>query len=189
MSDHKAVLFNIILSQTPFNHNALARGRVFNTSSASKFSERFSASLTAFNSDLNTEELVSLFNHSCQSALDVIAPYKNKKNRRALQPWLNTHTQSLKRDCRRNERKWKKTGLHVFHQTWKDAMTNYQKAVKEVRTSFFSKLILANHSNPRILFKVIESVTTPPSPPSTDASQEKCEDFLNYFRNKINDIR
>ena len=79
VSDRKAVLFNIILSQTPFNHNAPVRGRVFNTSSASKFSELFSASLTAFNSDFNTEELVSLFNHSCQSALGITAPYKNKK--------------------------------------------------------------------------------------------------------------
>ena len=79
--------------------------------------------------------------------------------------------------------------LHVFYQTWKDAMTNYQKAVKEARTSFISKLILANHSNSIILFKVIESVTSPFLTPSIDASQERCEDFLTYFSNRVNDIR
>ena len=79
VSDHKAVLFNLILSQTPIIHSAPVRGLVFNTSSASKFSELFSASLTAFNPDFNTEELVSFFNSSCQSALDVITLTKTKK--------------------------------------------------------------------------------------------------------------
>ena len=95
----------------------------------------------------------------------------------------------MKSVCRKNERKWKKTGLHVFYQTWKDAMTNYQKAVKKARTSLLSKLILANYSNPRILFKVIESVTSPSSTPSINASQERYEDFLTYFRNGVSYIR
>ena len=102
------------------------------------------------------------------------------RNSRALQTWLNYHAQAMKRDCRRNERKWKKTGLHVIYETWKDSMTNHQKAVIEARTSFFSKLILANHSSP---------VTSPSSTPSISASQERCEDFLNHFRNRVNDTR
>ena len=148
MSDHKAVLFNVVLSQPPTNLTSPARGRVFNSMSASKFSERFTAaSLTAFNPHSDTEELVSFFNHTCQTVLDSVAPYKVKKSNRTPQPWLNESTQELKRDCRRNERKWrKKTGLHVFYEMWKDSMKNYQKAVKEARASFFSKLILDNQT-------------------------------------------
>ena len=178
VSDHKMVLFNVLLTQVPFNHSTPFRRRVFNSMSASKFSELFTtASLTAFNPHFNTEELVSLFNHTCQSVLDSVAPYKDKKSKRVPQPWLNESTNELKRDCRRKERKWKKTGLHVFYQIWKDAMTSYQKAVKEAKRSFFSSLILANHSNPRILFKTIDSVTTPSPCHFIDASQETCEKF------------
>lgn len=49
--DHKAILFSMIFSQLPFNHSTLVRHRVFNSSSASKFSELFStAFLSAFKS-------------------------------------------------------------------------------------------------------------------------------------------
>ena len=95
----------------------------------------------------------------------------------------------MKRDCRRNERKWKKYRLTCVLSDLERCHDKLSKAVKEARTSFFSKLILANHSNPQILFEVIESVTCPSSTSSIDASQERCEDFLNYFRNRLSDIK
>ena len=68
-------------------------------------------------------------------------------------------------------------------------MKNYQKAVKEARAAFYSNLILANRSNPKILFKVLDSITTPTPCHFTDASQDMCEEFLKFFSNKIKDIR
>ena len=69
------------------------------------------------------------------------------------------------------------------------AMTSYPKAVKEAKRSFFSSLILANHSNPRILFKTIDSVTTPSPCHFIDASQETCEKFFKFFSDKVMEIR
>ena len=52
-----------------------------------KVSELFtSASLSAFNPNSNTEELVSLFNHTCQTVLDSAAPYCDKQSKIAAQP-------------------------------------------------------------------------------------------------------
>uniref|UniRef100_A0A3Q3ET90 Reverse transcriptase domain-containing protein n=1 Tax=Labrus bergylta TaxID=56723 RepID=A0A3Q3ET90_9LABR len=68
-------------------------------------------------------------------------------------------------------------------------MIQYQKEVKGARAAFYSNLILANHSNPRILFKVLESITTPSPSYFTDPSQDLCEKFLIYFTNKVKDIR
>lgn len=191
VSDHKAILFSMVLSQLPINQSTPNRCRVFNSISASKFSEGFTAAfLPAFNQNkLDTEEQVSLFNDICQTILDSVAPYKIKKLNGTTQPWINEATKELKRDCRRKERKWKKTALHVFYQIWKDALNNYQKAVKEARSSFFSNLIQENHSNPRVLFKVIDTVMNPPSFHFIDASQEMCEKFLIYFNNKVKEIR
>ena len=45
-----------------------------------RFSELFtSASLTAFNQKFDEEELVSLFNQTCQTVLDSVASYSDKK--------------------------------------------------------------------------------------------------------------
>jgi len=80
VSDHKAILFNLVLYQPPFNRNLPVRHRTFNSMSASQFSELFNtAFLTALNPNFYTEELVSLFNHTCQTVLDTVAPYKVKK--------------------------------------------------------------------------------------------------------------
>lgn len=190
VSDHKAVLFNVFLTQTPPTPGTPVLRRVFNSMSASKFSELFlTTSSTAFNSHFSAEELLSLFKHSCTSILDSIAPFREKTATITPQPWLNEYTQELKRDYGRKERKWKKTGLQVFYDIWKEALSTYQKAVKEAKTSFFSSLILTNYSNPKVLFKVINSFTNPYPCHFTDPSQETCERFLNFFNNKVLEIR
>lgn len=66
VSDHKAVLLSVVSSELI---------RVFNSMSVNKFSLLFTAaSLTAFNLHFNTTELLSLFNHCCQTVLDSVAP-------------------------------------------------------------------------------------------------------------------
>uniref|UniRef100_A0A673CRG3 Reverse transcriptase domain-containing protein n=1 Tax=Sphaeramia orbicularis TaxID=375764 RepID=A0A673CRG3_9TELE len=163
VSDHKAILINFVLSKPPLNHNIPLHCCAFNSMSTSQFSELFNtAFLTGFNPNFNIEELVSHFNQTCQTVLDSVAPFKVKKSQSSLQPWLNESTAKLKRDCRRKE------------------------AVKEARASFYSNLILANRSNPRILFKVIDSITTPSPFHFKDASEDM---FLKFFFNKIKDIR
>ncbi len=47
------------------------------------------------------------------------------------------------------------------------------------RNSYFSQLISKQGHNPRILFKTSQPV---------ESSPERCEEFLNYFYNKIVDI-
>ena len=115
MTDHKAVLFNVVLNQLTFNQNTPVYRLFFNSMPASDFSELFTpAFLTAFNPHFNTEELASFFNHTCKSVLDSVAPYKEKKPKLSKQPWLTEGTQKLKRDCRAIECKWKKTGLYFM---------------------------------------------------------------------------
>lgn len=190
VTNHKLILFSVVLSIAPASQNAPICRRVFNPMSAVKFAEIFiSVSSAAFNPNFNTDELVSLFNYNCRSILDCVAPFKLKHSSSTLLPWLNETTQEFKRDCRKKERKWKKSSLHVFYEIWKDAMKKYQSAVKEARAAFFSKLILANHSNPRYLFNTINSLIVLSSHHFIDPSQETCETFLQFFTDKVNDIR
>jgi len=189
VSDHLAILFNVVLSPQCPNPVLPSSSRVFTSSSAFRFSQLFSASLTAFNPNFSLEELVSSFYQTSISILDNVAPFKIRKSDRVAQPWLNDHTRALKRICRQNERKWNKHKLLVFYLSWKEALNDYQQAVKEARTSFYSNVISQNKSNPRVLFKVLDSLTNPKPCHFTDPSTDLCESFLNHFVSKVNDIR
>lgn len=74
MSDHKAVLFSVVLFQLPISHNAPVCCHIFNSMCASRFSELFAvAPLTAFDPHFNTEMLVSLFSQTYQTVVDSVA--------------------------------------------------------------------------------------------------------------------
>ena len=192
VSDHKAVVFNAPLpcpspiSPVPF------RSRVFNSASASTFCKAFSASLHPPDQYCSVDDMTDDFNSKCLSILDSIAPFKTRIPKQNPQPWLNEYTRSIKRECRRAERKWKTnnstTALTCLKQLM-TLMTLYQQAVKNAKVSYFANIITNNSSNPRTLFKVINSVISPPPAPPIDPSPEKCEEFLKFFLDKVRNIR
>lgn len=79
VSDHKAVLFSVVLSQLSITPSTPVCRQVFNSMSASKFSELFTAaSFTAFNPLCNTEELVSVFITPVKLSWTLLPPSKIK---------------------------------------------------------------------------------------------------------------
>uniref|UniRef100_A0A669CP39 Reverse transcriptase domain-containing protein n=1 Tax=Oreochromis niloticus TaxID=8128 RepID=A0A669CP39_ORENI len=67
--------------------------------------------------------------------------------------------------------------------------SKYQKAAKIAKTSFLSNIIATNSHNPRVLFKIFNSVVNPCPDVLMDASPALCEKFLNYFVDKISLLR
>lgn len=66
-------------------HGYIHKTAVFSSLLASFLSFFTAASLTAFNLDLNTEELVFLFNHTYHTVLVFVAPYRDKQSNRTPQ--------------------------------------------------------------------------------------------------------
>ncbi len=116
----KAVLFNAILSHSGVIPDFPICHHVFHFVCQSVFWLFYSCFLAAFNLNLNTEELVSFFNQTSHTILDLVALYKLKKTSRTPRPWLNQTTNELKGDCRRKEWKRNKTGLAVFCESNRD---------------------------------------------------------------------
>ena len=188
VSDHKAVLFNITTKPLDKTQNPAKQVRSFNSESAKKFSEILALPAPSA-TNLRTDELVSRFNNACLMALDTVAPFRIKKQKPTLQPWINNQTNKLKRDYRKAERKWKKSGLEVFRQIWKESLKNYQLTVKQAKQSYYSNLITSNCSNPRVLFQVLDSIMTPTSTPVLEGSAELCNKLMTFFVSKVVKIR
>lgn len=123
--------------------------------------------------------------------MDAIAPLKTKVlSGRKKSPWRNaTAVRSQRTKCRQAERRWRKTKLQVHYDIYKDNLRIYNKELKGARQSFFSEVINKNN-NSRTLFAVVDRLTNPSSsvPPEL-LSSKSCNDFADFFTDKILKIR
>ena len=136
--------------------------RVFNEHSASQFCRDFNEQCFPIPEVTDTNYFLNSFNQLCSSTLDVIAPVKPRSNLKIRkQPWLNESCRACKRNCRKAERQWKKSGLQVHFLAMKEHLLSYNCMVKNARTCYFSNLISANKHNSRFLFKAVDQLVNP----------------------------
>uniref|UniRef100_A0A671US71 Reverse transcriptase domain-containing protein n=1 Tax=Sparus aurata TaxID=8175 RepID=A0A671US71_SPAAU len=102
-------------------------------------------------------------------------------------PWFTDETRDLKQACRKMERAWRKSKLEVFYLAWHDSVLNYKRALNTARTAYFSSLINNNKHNPRFLFNTVAKLTQKPQ--SVSCAPFDANDFLDFFCNKIDEIR
>ncbi len=83
-----------------------------------------------------------------------------------------------------------KTNLEVFRIAWKNSMSSYRQALKAARTEHIRKLINNNQNNPRFLFSTVARLTNNQMSPDLNIpSQFNSNDFMNFFTDKIDNIR
>ena len=190
LSDHFLLCFNMSISDLgESNREITIKKRFFSSSAADDFPRHLAPPLPDFPS---VNDLVQHFNLKLESALDIVAPMKIKKkqNSRAT-PWINEHTRSLKKECRRTERAWRKNKLTIHLEIFKKSTAAYNKAMRLSRQAYFSGIINENRNNARVLFSTIERLLNPIQSykQSLPASKDKCNEFASFFDSKIVKIR
>lgn len=193
ISDHFPVMFDVQLCNMELNSEGpLCLSRLINSEAVALFSAAFANSVCyddISNAPLSVDGAVNSFISTCSSILDTVAPVKTKRRKTSRQPWLNEYTLALRHECRRAERRWKKDQLQVSLDILHMSQSKFQKAAKMTKTSFLSNIIATNSHNPRVLFKIFNSVVNPCSDVSMGASPAICEKFLNHFIDKISVLR
>uniref|UniRef100_A0A1A8LCV6 Endonuclease/exonuclease/phosphatase domain-containing protein n=1 Tax=Nothobranchius pienaari TaxID=704102 RepID=A0A1A8LCV6_9TELE len=159
-SDHKSVSFHINLNSESLLPVSAKQRRIINSSTILNFSSLFD--FVPPSSD-DVELLTNSFNDHCLKILDQVAPYKTSRSSSASSsPWLNNQILELRRSYRKAERRWKRTGLVVHREYFKELLESYNEAVENARSSFFSNLICQNKNNPKVLFDTISSIISSP---------------------------
>ena len=134
--------------------------------------------------------IVDYFNSKQKSAIDAAAPLKTKSVKvKTTTPWRNERIKQMKQNCRRAERKSRKTKFTIHLEIFQEYQKIYNSAVKQARTLHFSNVITQNKNNPKFLFKTIDFVINTENKSSMPASDTACEDFADHFGSKINAIR
>ena len=192
ISDHQLLCFNMLVPEPKKNStDCTIKKRFFSPSAASEFPGHLACAPPLLESQ-SVNDMVQHFNDNVRSALDKVAPVKTKRRHNAkVTPWLNEHIRSLKRECRRDERAWRKSKLTVHLHILKQSTAAYNKALRLARQAYFSGIINENKTNARVLFSTIERILNPPQSykQSIAATKDKCNEFAIFFDNKILNIR
>ena len=190
LSDHFCIEFTVCLPLPRGQIDRTVKKRFITAEVTERFIERIHNIPT--NTDpLSVDKLVISFNNKLKSTLDSIAPTKQKTtSSKQKPPWRNECVNTQKRNCRKAERRWRKTKLQVHYEMLKEQQNIYNTAIREARRAHFSEIIRKNHDNPKILFSTIDSLINPhPITPSNFSSLTKCNEFSTYFSEKISTIR
>ena len=155
----------------------------------------------AFREDIKAE-LVCLtdcsadqYNTALRAVLDKHAPASRRKvSSRAPSPWfglLGDELVQAKRERRRAERQWKKTGLTVFEQIYKKAKNVVTCLVHRAKSMFYSNEIVRAKSS-KELYRITNKLcarTNTTQLPSVFPSSELPSLFSGFFLDKISRLR
>ena len=98
-------------------------------------------------------------------------------------PWRKyASLTAQKKECRKVERIWRKTKLHIDHDIYKESLRAYNLDLKSARETFFSNIIKTNTNNAKTLFATVDRLTNPPTeiPPDLHSTQ-KCNEFAAFY--------
>ncbi len=174
-----------MISATTESRSVSVRKRCINENNSALFME--AVSLTPSISADSVDLLLDSFNSKVKNVIDDIAP-EDWQTEITLEK--SSAVQSMKRQCRKAERMWRKTKLEIHNSIYKDSLHAFNVELATARHTFFSNLINSTLNNTHTLFATVKRLTNPPSQiPSEMLTDSKCNEFASFFSEKINNIR
>ena len=190
LSDHYCVFFESDISVHTNVQTQVVSKRYITENTGDIFIDAFSS--TPPLSRFSVNHLVLHFNYKITNVMNAIAPTKVKVvSGKKKSPWRNgTLVKMEKRECRKAERRWRKTNLQVHFDIYKERLYIFNLELKKSRQSFFSDIITKNKNNARARFATVDRLTNPPVPVAAEhLSTRACNEFASFFTAKIQNIR
>uniref|UniRef100_A0A671W597 Reverse transcriptase domain-containing protein n=1 Tax=Sparus aurata TaxID=8175 RepID=A0A671W597_SPAAU len=92
---------------------------------------------------------------------------------------------TLKTTGRRLERLYKRSGLTLHHEAYKDHVRSYKEALSKAKTKYYTTLIGDQQNNPRMLFSTINRLLSPLDVRHLSGAPDLCFKFLDFFQEKV----
>jgi hypothetical protein len=134
-------------------------------------------------------DLVNCYNSTLSSLLDKHAPLITKVLKSPKSnPWFTPTLKALKKTRRRLEHHWKSLPSLSNLTALRKANTTYHNAIVRAKKLYHSQLISANCTNPRQLWKTINTLlhrSTVPSFPTASSVTSIAQQFATFFSDKV----
>src|ERR1700733_5174853 len=142
------------------------------------------------------DDLLSCYNSTLSDLLNIHAQLVNKLSQHPSNPWFTSYLQAFKTFRRRLEHLYKRatdpTARTKALLALKSATNRYHKLVASAKKKYYSSLIHSNSSNPRHLWKAVNSLLHRKSSsplPTSIPSQSIADTFCSFFSDKISSLR
>ena len=193
ISDHYGIYSSLnMIPPTPVKRIVLSRNLRDIDMNSFKNEVKISVDAICHENFTDVTELVDTMNTKIKYLLDQYAPLTTRSIRdRAPAPWKTEEVREVKRKARRAERKWRKSGLTVDEQIYRNELKNLQHFRNMTRKNYYSSEIESCNTSKQIfqisdkLLGKHKSSTLPNNVPRANLPQY----FCNYFEEKIRDIR
>ena len=189
-SDHFALLCSVKISR-PSAAKKIICFRKLRDINIENFRKDISESslVTAPASDV--ESLCDQFHEVLSELLDRHAPKVTKSvTLRPFAPWYNDEIRDAKRERRRCERQFLKSGLQVHKDIYQDQCRKCKELLNSAKSNFHRSELA--DCDPRQLFRAVDklcSSTTAKALPSRDDPKQLADDFARFFVEKIEKVK
>ena len=190
LSDHSCVFVESTISMHTNTQTKIITKRYITEYTSEIFTQKFLPSPAL--PWVSVNELVDNFNCKITNIIDNLAPIKTKVvSGKKKSPWRNTMSIRIQKgECRKAERRWRKSHLHVHYDIYKERLRIYNVELRNARQSFFAEIISKNKNNARALFTTVEKLTNSPMLVAPELlSNKACNEFASFFTDKIQKIR
>ena len=187
-SDHAAVMMTVEISKPDCTRLSITSRNLRNIN-LEDFRHDIEMSPLTTDPCTNLDDLVDQYDNTLRSLMDKHVPETTRTiTLRPHTPWYSDILRSSKRVKRRHERKWKKSGLEIDRQVFRESCNTYRHILQSAKTNYHSNQIAQCDS--RKLFRMVSNMTGSsarvlPTVPEHDLVNQ----FANFFTGKIKDIR
>ena len=164
--------------------------RDFRSLNHEQFESDLSSELASLSSIDEVNHLVTQFDSTVRCVLDRHAPLRTKtRTIRPCFPWYNDQIAEERRLRRQCERKWRKTKSLEDRQAYANQKSLCNKAIEVAKVSYY-KDKLQNASNKEV-FRTVNTLLNKDTRvfPACNSNKELCDQFANFFHNKVAKIR
>uniref|UniRef100_A0A1A8HT42 Reverse transcriptase domain-containing protein n=1 Tax=Nothobranchius kuhntae TaxID=321403 RepID=A0A1A8HT42_NOTKU len=136
------------------------------------------------------DDLAALYNDQLAHILNVLAPVKTRSVTFCQSaPWFSPQLRTLKTKSRQLERLYRKTGITIHKELYKNHMTQYKDLITLTKQQYYSCLINSNRGNTKSFYSIINKIHWPSdSLPPHMCSTATCNALLLFFNEKIINI-
>ena len=158
----------------------------------SQFKEDIRASELMDMKDKSVHEKAIVYDRILRDILDSHAPVVKKIIKiKKGSPWYNHELKELKREKRRKEDKWLRSGKECDHRKFKEVRLEYIRSCNTAKTKYYTNEVLKCEGDQKKIYRLISNLTDGENImpyPDCDSESELCENFNKFFVEKIDKI-
>lgn len=192
-SDHITVLCDLTLGK-PSSKIEQVSYRKLKAIDIEDLKQELAISELCHNSPDSLNDLVKCYNNTLTQALERHAPLRSKVIRsRPLVPWFNEDIKNARREKRKAERKWRRSGNHEDMLSYKRIKNKTNRLMNDARCAYYQDFINDNSTNQKKLFAAANTLLNQGKKntvlPPCDDKLELADKMGSYFVQKVTDIR